>query len=211
MAEINVALAANGGAPSSQVVSGSLSFANVARLNDGVYQAVGDSPAMGFAGNGAGRLRIALSAPRTISRIRARIARAGTGSSYLSWRLQIYNGAWVNVNNAATPPTSLTWVEVSGFWTNVTYVAAYCSKNGGLVATFSVSELEAFANLSDPSGLFIKTASGIVQLARVEASPLKYRKGGVTYSLGLVDSADAAASPLRIKTSAGIRAVQKYE
>lgn len=61
------------------------------------------------------------------------------------------------------------------------------------------------------SGVKVKTASGVVTLAREPtlSGPLRFRKGGVTYSFVLVNTTDPSASPLRVKTAAGIKAIAK--
>jgi len=41
-------------------------------------------------------------------------------------------------------------------------------------------------------------------------SPLRIRKGGSTYGIVLVATTDANASPLRIQTSSGVKALRKY-
>lgn len=53
---------------------------------------------------------------------------------------------------------------------------------------------------------------GIGELALCDAgtNPLRIRKNGVTYSLKLVDTSDPYASPVRIKTGAGVKAIRKY-
>ena len=62
-------------------------------------------------------------------------------------------------------------------------------------------------------GLKIKTPSGTIQLALVPygtAQGLRICKGGTVYDIRLVDPSDPKASPLRIKTPAGIKAVEIY-
>lgn len=53
---------------------------------------------------------------------------------------------------------------------------------------------------------------GVGELALCDAgvNPLRIRKGGVTYGVELVDVSDPNASPLRIKTPAGIKAIRRY-
>lgn len=77
-------------------------------------------------------------------------------------------------------------------------------------AWMSVKEIKVWVSYVD-SGMRIRKGSVTIALAREStlSSPLRYRKGGVTYSLALVNPTDANASPLRIKTAAGIKAVAK--
>ena len=51
---------------------------------------------------------------------------------------------------------------------------------------------------------------GELALCDVGNSPLRIRKGGVTYGMELVDISDPNASAIRIKTGAGIKAIRKY-
>ena len=51
---------------------------------------------------------------------------------------------------------------------------------------------------------------GELALCDVGSHPLRIRKGGVTYGIELVAIDDPNASPLRIKTPAGIKAIRKY-
>lgn len=81
---------------------------------------------------------------------------------------------------------------------------------GNFNAWMSVKEIKVWVSYID-SGMRIRKGSVTIALAREStlSSPLRYRKGGVTYSLALVNPTDANASPLRIKTAAGIKAVAK--
>lgn len=51
---------------------------------------------------------------------------------------------------------------------------------------------------------------GELALTDVGTHPLRMRKGGVTYGVELVDTADGNASAVRIKTPTGIKAIRKY-
>lgn len=51
---------------------------------------------------------------------------------------------------------------------------------------------------------------GELALCNVGTHPLRFRKGGVTYGIELVPIGDPNASPIRIKTGAGIKAIRKY-
>lgn len=66
------------------------------------------------------------------------------------------------------------------------------------------------------TGLRIKTTSGIIELtlvavasavASMGGAPM-IRKNGTTYALYLVETTDPNASPVRIKTSTGIKAIR---
>ena len=83
-------------------------------------------------------------------------------------------------------------------------------KNGGSLQLL-VYEVMINGDAWQNSGIKIKTASGVITLAREPnlSGPLRFRKGGVTYSLVLVNTTDPSASPLRIKTPAGIKAIAK--
>ena len=51
---------------------------------------------------------------------------------------------------------------------------------------------------------------GELGLCAVGSHPLRIRKGGTTYGIELVDTGDGNASPIRIKTGAGVKALRKY-
>lgn len=51
---------------------------------------------------------------------------------------------------------------------------------------------------------------GELALTDVGNNPLRIRKGGVTYGIEMVDNSDPNASPIRIKTSGGVKAIRKY-
>lgn len=51
---------------------------------------------------------------------------------------------------------------------------------------------------------------GELALCDVGSHPLRMRKGGTTYGIELVDTTNGNASAIRIKTSAGIKAIRKY-
>jgi len=51
---------------------------------------------------------------------------------------------------------------------------------------------------------------GELALCDVGTNPLRIRKGGTTYGIELVETSDPNASPIRIKTGAGIKAIRKY-
>ena len=63
-------------------------------------------------------------------------------------------------------------------------------------------------------GLRIRTGTLTLAIACEPAgtltSPLRIRKGGSTYGIVLVATTDANASPLRIQTSSGVKALRKY-
>lgn len=51
---------------------------------------------------------------------------------------------------------------------------------------------------------------GELALCDVGTNPLRFRKGGTTYGLELVETTDGNASIIRVKTGAGIKAIRKY-
>jgi len=51
---------------------------------------------------------------------------------------------------------------------------------------------------------------GELALCDVGSHPLRIRKGGTTYGIELVDTADPNASAIRIKTPGGVKAIRKY-
>lgn len=53
-------------------------------------------------------------------------------------------------------------------------------------------------------------SEGELALCDVESQPLRIRKGGTTYGLELVAVDDPNASRIRVKTSAGTKAIRKY-
>lgn len=61
-------------------------------------------------------------------------------------------------------------------------------------------------------GLKIKIATEIIELALcdVGSNSLRIRKDGITYGIELVEVSDSNASPIRVKTLAGIKAIRKY-
>ena len=63
-------------------------------------------------------------------------------------------------------------------------------------------------------GLRIRTATLTLTIACEPAgtltSPLRIRKGATTYGIVLVATTDANASPIRINTSSGVKALRKY-
>lgn len=83
-------------------------------------------------------------------------------------------------------------------------------KHGGSLELF-VYEVMINGDAWQSSGIKVKTASGVVTLAREPSlsGPLRFRKGGVTYSFVLVNPTDPSASPVRVKTAAGIKAIAK--
>ena len=94
---------------------------------------------------------------------------------------------------------------------SVSSISTECSFDTGYDnAWMSVKEIKVWVSYVD-SGMRIRKGSVTIALAREAtlSSPLRYRKGGVIYSLALVNPTDANASPLRIKTADGIKAVAK--
>ncbi len=65
--------------------------------------------------------------------------------------------------------------------------------------------------------VFIKATSGIIQLATVAESDaptgmggvLKTAKAGTKYAFILVETSDPKASPVRIKTTTGVKSIRK--
>jgi len=80
------------------------------------------------------------------------------------------------------------------------------------------TRIEGFSYTPAPTyvdcGLRIRTGTLTLAIACEPAgtltSPLRIRKGGSTYGIVLVATTDANASPLRIQTSSGVKALRKY-
>lgn len=59
-------------------------------------------------------------------------------------------------------------------------------------------------------GLKVQGETAELALCDVENNPLRFRKGGTTYGIELVETNDPNASRVRIKTPTGIKAIRKY-
>lgn len=143
------------------------------------------------------------------------VASAVTGSC--SGYLQYYDestGTWVTLN--ASFAGSGASHAIFTYTVNKTIRRVRIGYNGSIglnggTLQLAVYELMMNGDIWLDSGLRIKTPSGVVTLAREPtlSGPLRFRKGGVTYSFVLVNPTDSSASPLRVKTAAGIKAIAK--
>lgn len=121
-----------------------------------------------------------------------------------------YGGAWHNIYSGAI--TADQFVEYPiGSTQSVTamrirFYSTKASTNGCRVheADFNEVELPAYYH-----GLKVQ---GVGELALCDAgvNPLRIRKGTITYGIELVNISDPNASPVRIKTGTGIKAMRKY-
>lgn len=143
------------------------------------------------------------------------LASAVTG--ICSGYLQYYDestGSWVTLNSTFSGSTAKH--AIFTYTVNKTIKRVRIGYNGdigkhGGSLHLLVYEVMINGDAWQSSRIKVKTSSGVVTLAREPtlSSPLRYRKGGVTYSLVLVNPTDPSASPVRVKTASGIKAIAK--
>jgi hypothetical protein len=146
---------------------------------------------------------------------------AGAGSyASLFWYVDLYyGGAWNNVISGTA--TGVRTDSNSTGWDNVTTIRvranghAVLEMGPGARSSHGTFELRAWG--PPPyidCGLRIRTETQTLaiacQPAGILTSPLRIRKGATTYGIVLVATTDGNASPIRIKTSSGIKALRKY-
>lgn len=125
---------------------------------------------------------------------------------------------WVRGANTFTDVNSATWVEqtlntlVSGIGSRK-YIQLEIRLNSNTYAqTPEVTNVSLSYNIG--LNLGVKTQSPIASVSllctdNLAGTPLHIRKGSTNYGLVLVDKTDIIASPLRVMTSSGIKAVAK--
>ena len=167
---------------------------------------------------------VTFSQPTTINK--AEICHMGgiSGGGGLSWYVDLYyDGAWHNVMSGGDTGGSITTNSNSAGWDNVTAIKVRAGGSaGGAVPQPSLSvhrtyELRAWGP-PPPSyvdcGLRFYNGTAAITIACEPSgtltSPLRIRKGATTYGIVLVDTTDANASPIRIQTSSGLKALSKY-
>jgi len=98
-------------------------------------------------------------------------------------------------------------------WDGTNSVYSFSNDGGDNWAEYTQNDISYRFTLGEAAGYYhgLKV-QGVGELALCDAgvNPLRIRKGGVTYGIELVETSDPNASPIRIKTSAGIKAIRKY-
>lgn len=116
---------------------------------------------------------------------------------------QLFSGTW-NANLLSNPDGSGVECRIYGTKTGGALGARATVEVGAVEWNVTYTEAPAYYHGLKVQGI------GELALCDVGNHPLRIRKGGVTYGIELVDISDSNASPLRIKTSAGIKALRKY-
>jgi len=79
----------------------------------------------------------------------------------------------------------------------------------------SLATHEIYGESNTDIGFRMKDSTGVVriacQLSTAVTSPLRVARNGKIYGIALVDPSDPSATPLRVKTSSGIKAVAKLD
>jgi len=129
---------------------------------------------------------------------------------------------WITPQLNATQLDATTWT----FWRYCYYFCEYDEPGGVYIFDYALyhgsvtynTRIEGFSYTPAPTyvdcGLRIRTGTLTLTIACEPAgtltSALRIRKGATTYGIVLVATTDANASPIRIYTSSGVKALRKY-
>lgn len=150
----------------------------------------------------------------------------GARGAELDFYVQLkIGGVWTTISNtgaiangkAGDGAQPYNWTPtINGPWSNVTgirfYMHAFATSyegNRNQYVWLYMNEVHCYRELL-PEVLRIKKGSGVISIgghAVSSADPLRISKSGVTMSIPLVVTTDPQASPIRVKTSAGIKAL----
>ena len=127
-----------------------------------------------------------------------------------------YSGSYHSIGTLSTG-TALD-NTFDGSWTNVTAIKitgvgdSAAGTSPPNVAQLGIYEVYAEGTYGVDSGFRVKTSSGTIPLAeeRTLSSAARYRRGTTNRSFVLVDVSSAIASPVRVYTSSGVKAIAEY-
>lgn len=202
------------GTPSIVVGTGSVSYvpsgsvANVIDLNTatGVY-----SGGAGFVADGWG-VEIALEFPSDITQVKIRATRVKTGDAEAVIDVGLEYGGAAHTIGSADYGTNIDTV-FNGAWTGVTKI--YISAGGASwddSYTTALYEVYVEGTYAVDSGIRVETSDGTIALAeeRTLSSAARYRRGTANKSFMLVDVSSSVASPVRVNTPSGVKAIAEY-
>lgn len=115
--------------------------------------------------------------------------------------------SYADITNDSNAPSPWTWADIEDLDCNCEYDPV---GKGNAIYAAKVEIRVTYTGLGGYyHGLKVQGV-GELALCDVGSHPLRIRKGGTTYGIELVAVDDPNASKIRIKTSAGIKAIRKY-